>query len=30
LNADSSGALVGNMLNANMLGKASLTGQYGR
>ena len=30
LNADSSGALVGYMLNANMLGKASLTGQYGR
>ena len=30
LNSDSSGALVGYMLNANMLGKASLTGQYGR
>jgi len=30
LNADSSGALVGYMLNANTLGKASLTGHYGR
>lgn len=30
LNADSSGALVGYMLNANALGKASFTGRYGR
>jgi len=30
LGADSSGALVGYMLNANALGKASFTGRYGR
>jgi hypothetical protein len=30
LNADASGALVGYMLNANSLGKASFTGRYGR
>ena len=30
LGADSSGALVGYMLNGNALGKASFTGLYGR
>lgn len=30
LNSDSSGAMVGYMTNANMLGKASLTVTYGR
>jgi phosphatidylethanolamine-binding protein (PEBP) family uncharacterized protein len=30
LGADSSGALVGYMLNGNALGKASFTGPYGR
>ena len=30
LGADSSGALVGYMLNANALGKASFVGRYGR
>jgi hypothetical protein len=30
LGPDSSGALVGYMLNANSLGKASFTARYGR